>query len=87
MSSYLRKLRLSKRSSQQSNGSSSLSYSDTDGKTAGDSTLKYDTDRKWPLNEEPEADKIIAPGELSFEESTSGGLGRHLGLFSTTFLM
>jgi hypothetical protein len=26
-------------------------------------------------------------GELPFEECTQGGLGRHLGLFSTTFLM
>lgn len=38
-------------------------------------------------NEEPEADAIIAPGELTFEEGTSGGLGRHLGLTSTTLLM
>lgn len=38
-------------------------------------------------NEELRADAIIAPGELSFEEGTSGGLGRHLGLFSTTLLM
>lgn len=36
---------------------------------------------------EPAADKIVEPGELTFEEDTSGGLGRHLGLFSTTFLM
>lgn len=36
---------------------------------------------------EPDADAIVQPGELSFEEDTSGGLGRHLGLFSTTFLM
>lgn len=26
-------------------------------------------------------------GELALEESAAGGLGRHLGLFSTTFLM
>ena len=26
-------------------------------------------------------------GELTFEEDTSGGLGRHLGVFSATFLM
>lgn len=38
-------------------------------------------------SDEPLADKIIAPGELTFEEGTSGGLGRHLGLFSTTLLM
>ena len=29
----------------------------------------------------------VHPGELSFEEDVAGGLGRHLGLFSTTFLM
>jgi hypothetical protein len=29
----------------------------------------------------------IQPGELSLEEAANGGLGRHLGLFSTTFLM
>lgn len=26
-------------------------------------------------------------GELDFEEYTRGGMGRHLGTFSTTFLM
>jgi hypothetical protein len=26
-------------------------------------------------------------GELNFDEYARGGLGRHLGLFSTTFLM
>jgi len=36
---------------------------------------------------EPLADQIIEPGGLSFEEDVSGGMGRHLGLFSTTFLM
>jgi hypothetical protein len=36
---------------------------------------------------EMEADKLLEPGELSFEEDTRGGLGRHLGLVSTTFLM
>lgn len=35
----------------------------------------------------PGADRQLEPGELSFAEDTSGGLGRHLGLFSTTFLM
>lgn len=39
------------------------------------------------LGIEPDADRKVAPGELSFEEDTAGGLGRHLGLFSTTFLM
>jgi hypothetical protein len=29
----------------------------------------------------------LRSGELTFEEDTSGGLGRHLGVFSTTFLM
>jgi hypothetical protein len=26
-------------------------------------------------------------GQLTFQEYTSGGLGRHLGIFSTTFLV
>lgn len=38
-------------------------------------------------SEEPEADAIVGPGEVSFEQATAGGLGRHLGLWSTTFLM
>lgn len=28
-----------------------------------------------------------AAGELAFEESTKGGMGRHMGVFSTIFLM
>jgi len=36
---------------------------------------------------EPDADRIVEPGTLSFDEDTRGGLGRHLGLFSTTFLI
>lgn len=39
------------------------------------------------VDHEHAADKIVKPGELTFEEDTAGGLGRHLGLFSTTFLM
>lgn len=38
-------------------------------------------------NDVPEADAILHPGELNFDEATAGGLGRHLGLWSTTFLM
>jgi hypothetical protein len=38
-------------------------------------------------SDEPEADALLRPGEMSFEQATAGGLGRHLGLFSTTFLM
>ena len=34
-----------------------------------------------------DADDLLQPGELSYAEVTAGGLGRHLGLFSTTFLM
>jgi hypothetical protein len=37
--------------------------------------------------DEPEADRILEPGELTFEDDAKGGLGRHLGLFSTTLLM
>lgn len=32
-------------------------------------------------------EKILEPGELSFDEDTRGGMGRHLGLMSTTFLI
>ena len=35
----------------------------------------------------PDADRVVVPGEMSFEEVTAGGMGRHLGLFSTTLLM
>ncbi|KAI9722681.1 MAG: hypothetical protein M1812_001612 [Candelaria pacifica] len=34
-----------------------------------------------------EADRLAQPGELTFEENTAGGMQRHLGLFSTTFLI
>lgn len=32
-------------------------------------------------------DSTAKAGELDFEQYTRGGLGRHLGVFSTTFLM
>jgi hypothetical protein len=32
-------------------------------------------------------DRSLETGELSFAEDTSGGMGRHLGLMDTTFLM
>ncbi|MCJ1370174.1 hypothetical protein MMC20_001386 [Loxospora ochrophaea] len=32
-------------------------------------------------------DHILQPGELSIEDDVAGGLGRHLGLYSTTFLI
>jgi len=32
-------------------------------------------------------EKILEAGESSFDEDTRGGMGRHLGLMSTTFLM
>ncbi|EPS98296.1 hypothetical protein FOMPIDRAFT_1017844 [Fomitopsis schrenkii] len=32
-------------------------------------------------------DPTLAPGELSYEEATSGGMGRHLGVFSCTMLI
>ena len=34
-----------------------------------------------------DAHRAVQPGELTLEEDAAGGLGRHLGLFSTTFLM
>ncbi|KAF8863099.1 high affinity methionine permease [Acephala macrosclerotiorum] len=36
---------------------------------------------------EPGTERVLESGELSFAEDTSGGLGRHLGLYSTTFLI
>lgn len=36
---------------------------------------------------ETNAEDIIQPKFLNLEQDTAGGLGRHLGLFSTTFLM
>jgi hypothetical protein len=86
MASYFKKLVRSRRASQQSTGSSLQSYNDTNEKTTGKTTFSQD-DGKWASNGAPEADTAIAPGELSFEEDTKGGLGRHLGLFSTTLLM
>ncbi len=32
-------------------------------------------------------DETVEAGELTFVEDTKGGMGRHLGLWSTTFLM
>ncbi|TFY64040.1 hypothetical protein EVG20_g6076 [Dentipellis fragilis] len=32
-------------------------------------------------------DAIVNPGELTFEEDTAGGMGRHLGVFSCTMLI
>lgn len=37
--------------------------------------------------EEPAADAENQPGELTFAEDTAGGMGRHLGIFSCTFLV
>ncbi|KAF9010789.1 amino acid transporter [Cyathus striatus] len=34
-----------------------------------------------------EKDLTLNPGELTFEEDTSGGMGRHLGVFSCTMLI
>ncbi|KAH8816509.1 high affinity methionine permease [Xylogone sp. PMI_703] len=36
---------------------------------------------------DPVADRAVAPGELTYEEDVKGGMGRHLGLTSTTFLI
>lgn len=36
---------------------------------------------------EVDARRTPQPGDLTLEQDTAGGLGRHLGLFSTTFLM
>lgn len=36
---------------------------------------------------DPNAPRDEIKGELKFEEYTQGGLGRHLGIVSTTFLV
>lgn len=58
-------------------------------KRNGDSVRNenYSTDSQVISHIQDDASPVILPGELSLEEDTSGGLGRHLGLFSTTFLM
>ena len=33
------------------------------------------------------AENVLEPGGLSVDEDTSGGLGRHVGLMTATFLM
>ena len=43
------------------------------------------TQGTFPADEKHKNNSVKA-GELTFEEDTAGGLGRHLGVFSTTFL-
>lgn len=54
-------------------------------------TLGLVHDEKPPVDGDKEvefdADHTVQPGDLTLEQDTAGGLGRHLGLFSTTFLM
>ncbi|KAG1788728.1 amino acid transporter [Suillus plorans] len=39
------------------------------------------------IQKEPDDDPDLSPGELTFEEYTAGGLGRHLGVTSCTLLI
>jgi hypothetical protein len=39
------------------------------------------------VNTDSSIPKDADAGELTLDETTAGGLGRHLGVFSTTFLM
>lgn len=41
-------------------------------------------DPRVALSDEVQTEDV---GQLTFQEYTSGGLGRHLGIFSTTFLV
>ena len=54
-------------------------------------TLGLVREEKSPVEENAEVefdpDHSVQPGDLTLEQDTAGGLGRHLGLFSTTFLM
>ncbi|KAG2055913.1 amino acid transporter [Suillus hirtellus] len=58
------------------------------------SSKKQEEDHTSELNEndqriqtEPNDDTDLNPGELTFEEDTAGGLGRHLGVTSCTLLI
>lgn len=74
------------RSSERSDGSSSADHFHADAKTEVVTSSREGGAGIGP-DGEPLADQLVAPGELTFEEDTAGGLGRHLGLFTTTFLM
>ena len=53
-------------------------------------TLGLVRGEKSPVGSEEvefDADHTVQPGELTLEQDAAGGLGRHLGLSSTTFLM
>lgn len=43
-------------------------------------------ERKLP-DEVQDSQPAVGVGELNFDEYTRGGLGRHMGVFSTIFLM
>lgn len=79
MSSFFNKLRL--------NGSLRLSNTSSTTDSGAMESKEVGVTSITPAAEEPVADALVGPGELTFEEDTAGGMGRHLGLFSTTALM
>lgn len=58
-------------------------------KEAIESDVPVTDDLQYGDSQDPVADRPSGPkvGELDFDESTRGGLGRHLGIWSTIFLM
>ncbi|KAG2361224.1 high affinity methionine permease [Suillus spraguei] len=53
-----------------------------------DRAFKLQLDEKdQGLQEQTNADTDLSPGELTFEEDTAGGMGRHLGVTSCTLLI
>lgn len=54
---------------------------------AGDLPPLKEEGNSKSLTEVYHGDSTIGVGELNFEEYTRGGLGRHLGVFSTICLM
>ncbi|KUJ19016.1 amino acid transporter [Mollisia scopiformis] len=54
---------------------------------SSDAVVTIESQSRGSDEVKPGAERLLEPGELSFAEDTSGGMGRHLGLFSTTFLI
>jgi hypothetical protein len=51
-------------------------------------SIRNRTSLKSPLDPDLAAlDNGLQAGELTLQEAAAGGMGRHLGLFSTTLLM
>jgi L-type amino acid transporter 9 len=72
------------------NGKNALASPFTHNRSGNDVKGASEEDGSPPRNtirDGPAADALLNPGELSFEEDTAGGMGRHLGITSTTLLI